>query len=173
MPKGITAADFEKAKNIRLAGATTGLPGCHAKKDMPPRNRNTKQVDHQSGSSACVGAIGEGTVRREKNSRSPFQYARARNLPSRSAARYNPNAAIGLLNKAYKGYKGNSTVPINARAAKTSAYRQAFCYRSATEAANKEAEEKNKRMTPTLHSTFVHHQDKPGRDQATVSSRVR
>ena len=151
MPKGITAADFEKAKNIRLAGAHNGLAWvATAKKDNATAESEYKASLTTNPDQAPVSAqLAKVLYDEKKIPEALFQYARAAQFAGPGAL---PPATrtqlLDFFNKAYKGYHGNAEGADKLlEQAKTAALPPSgFTIGSASEAANKEAAAMNQRM---------------------------
>lgn len=151
MPKGITAADFEKAKKIRIGVAHKALAWVAiAKKDNATAESEYKASLTTNPDQGPVSAEYARLLYDEKKiPEALFQYARAAQFDGPGAL---PPATrtqlLEFFNKAYKGYKGNSDGADQLLAqAKTAALPpDGFAIASASDAAKKEADAMNKRM---------------------------
>jgi hypothetical protein len=151
-PPNISASDFEKAKNIRLAAAHNALAWvATAKKDNATAESEYKASLTTNPDQGPVSAqLAKALYDEKKIPEALFQYARASQYTGPGPS-LPPNVRAQLsdfFNKAYKEYHGNPEGADQVIAqAKTAALPPAgFTIGSAAEAANKEAEAKNKRM---------------------------
>ncbi|HMJ63648.1 MAG TPA: hypothetical protein VK493_17885 [Bryobacteraceae bacterium] len=151
MPKGITPADFEKAKKIRVGVAHNALAWvATAKKDNATAESEYKASLTTNPDQGPVSAQYAKLLYDEKKiPEALFQYARAAQFDGPGALPPATRTQLSdFFNKAYKGYKGNSDGADQVLAqAKTSALPPSgFAIGSASEAAKKEADAVNKRM---------------------------
>jgi hypothetical protein len=150
-PKGISAADFEKAKKMRLGVAHNALAwGAIAKKDNATAESEYKASLTSNPDQGPVSAQYAKLLYDEKKiPEALFQYARAAQFDGPGALPPATRTQLSdFFNKAYKGYKGNSDGADQLLAqAKTAALPpDGFTIASASDAAKKEADAMNKRM---------------------------
>jgi len=151
MPKGISPADFEKAKKFRLGAAHNALAWvATAKKDNATAESEYKESLKVNPDQGPVSAqYAKALYDDKKIPEALFQYARAAQFDGPGAL---PPATrtqlLDFFNKAYKGYKGNAEGADQLLAqAKTSALPpDGFTIASASDAAKKEADAMNQRI---------------------------